>query len=110
MKANRTFFNDTEQPTRQIPATAAFYSPDAMINHAASQNRYDLEPLEILSSDHRPILFTIHLPTEKLMMDKRLVWDLNKGDLAGFTTTVDEQLRGRGLTDGECFTHIYRSF
>ena len=65
MDANSTFLNDPEQYTRQNPATDAFSSPDVTIVHAAFGDRYDLERLDTLSSDHRPILITIHHPTEK---------------------------------------------
>ena len=66
MDVNSAFLNDPEQPTRQDTATDAFSSPDGTIVHAALRDRYDWEPLDTLSSDHHPILITIHLPTEKL--------------------------------------------
>ena len=92
MDVNSTFLNDPEQPTRQDPTTDAFSSPDVTIVHAAFRDRYDWEPLDIQSSDQRPIL--IHFPTEKLRGQQRLVWDWNKGDLAAFATAVDEKMRG----------------
>ena len=49
-----------------LSATMAFSSPDVTIVHAAFLDRYDWEPLDALSFDHRPILITIQLPTEKL--------------------------------------------
>ena len=103
------FPNDPKQPIRQDPATGDFSSPDAMIVHAAFQDRYDWEPLDTLSSDHRLILTTNHLPTEKLRGGKRLVSNWKKGDLAAFTTAVDEQFRSCGLTDDESLTQMYRS-
>ena len=39
MDVNSTFLNDP--PTRQDPATAAFSSPDATIDHTAIRDRYD---------------------------------------------------------------------
>ena len=30
--------------------------------------------------------------------------------MASFTTSVDEQFRGSGLTDGDSLTHMYRPF
>ena len=95
MGKNNTFLNDPEQPTRQDPATGDFSSPDVMIVHAAFRDRYDWEQLDTLSSDHCPILITIHVPTEELKGVNRHVWDWKKGDLAAFTTAVDGELRGR---------------
>ena len=63
---NSTFLNDPEQSTRKDPATGTFSSPDATIVHTAFQDRYYWEPLDTQSSDHHPILITIHLPKEKL--------------------------------------------
>ena len=56
MDANSTFLNDPEQPTRQDPTTRTFSSSDVTIVHSAFRDRYDWEPLDILSLDHRPIL------------------------------------------------------
>ena len=63
MDANSTFHNDSEQPTRQDPATGDFSFPEVI---ATFRDRYDWEPLDTLSSDHRPILITIHLVIQKL--------------------------------------------
>ena len=63
MDVNSTFLNDPEQPTRQDPETGDFSSPDPTIFHAAFRDRYDWEPHDTLSPDHRPIIITIHLPT-----------------------------------------------
>ena len=68
------------------------------------------EPLDTLSSDHRPILITIHPTNRETERDKRLVWQWRKGDLAAFTTAADEQLRGSGLTYSESMTQMYRTF
>ena len=78
--ANRKFLNDPEQPTRQDPAMGTFSSPDAMIVNAAFRDRYDGKLLDALSSDHRPILITIHLPTEKLRGERLHILDWWKGD------------------------------
>ena len=109
MDAKRTFLNELEQTTRQDPSTGALSSPDITIVHAAYKNRCYCEPLDILSSDHRPILIVIHLPTEKVSGEKRFVLDWKKGDLAAFASAA-EQLRRSGLTDGESLTEMYRSF
>ena len=53
MDANSTFLNHPVQPTRQDPATDVFSSPDATIIHDAFRDRYDWEPLDTLSADHR---------------------------------------------------------
>ena len=100
MDASSKFLNDPEQPTRHDPATGALFSTDTTIVHAAHKDRFNWKQLDNLSSDHCPILIAIHLQTEKLRGDKRLVWDWKKGDWAAFTTAVDEQ-RGSGLTDGK---------
>ena len=110
MVANSTFFKDPEQPTRQVPATGAFSSRDVTIVHAAFRERYDCEPLNTPSSDHRPTIVTTHLPTDKLREDKWLIWDWTKGDLAANTTAVDDQLRGTELTDGEFLKMKMRDF
>ena len=65
MDVNGTLLNDPKQPTRQVPATDAFSSPDVTIVHAAFQDIYHWEPRDTLLSEHRPIRITIHLPTEK---------------------------------------------
>ena len=93
MDASSTFLNVPEQPTGQDPATGVSSDTNVTIVHAAFRGRYDWEPPDTLSSDHRPILITIHLPSAKLMGGKQLVWDWKKGELAAFTTAVDEQLR-----------------
>ena len=61
------------------------------------------------SSDHRPILATIHLPTENLAGGTAHL-GLKEGNLAAFTSAVDEQLRGSGLTDDDSLTQMYRPF
>ena len=66
MDAYSTFLNDSEQPTKLDPATGAFSFADVAIVHVAFRDIYDWLPLDTLSSDHRPILITIHLPTEKI--------------------------------------------
>ena len=110
MDANSTFFNDLDQPTRQDPATGAFSSPDVTIVHASFPDRYDWQPLDSLSSNHRPILIAFHLFTEKQRGAGVLIWDLKKGDLATSATAVNEQLRGSGLTHGKSLTQMCRSF
>ena len=75
MDTNITFLNVPEQPTKKDPSTGAFSSSDALIVHAAFRDRYNWELPDTLSSDHHPILITIHLPTEKLRGEKRLIWD-----------------------------------
>ena len=79
MDANIAFLNDPVQPTRQEPATGAFFLPDFTIVHATFRDRYDWEPLDTLSSDHCPILITIHLPTEKLRRKDSLSWIGRRG-------------------------------
>ena len=114
MDVNSTFLNDQQQPTRQDPATGTFSSPDATIVHAAFRDRHGWEPLDTLSSDDRPILIKIHLPTEKMKGENGSSGIGRKAKKrnceAAFTTAVDEQLRGSGLTDGESMTQMYRSF
>ena len=66
MDTNSTFFIDADQPTIREPATGAFSSPDVIIVHAALRDRYNLKPLYTLSSDHRQIIITVHLPTVEL--------------------------------------------
>ena len=74
MNANKTFLNDSN-PTRQDPATGSFFSPDVTVVHAALRDKYDWQPIYSLSSDHHPIILTLHLSAEKMTGTKRLVWD-----------------------------------
>ena len=66
MDAKSAFLNDPVQPTRQNPAKGAFTSTDGKIIHAAFRDRYDWDPIDTLSSNHRPIQIIIHLPTKKM--------------------------------------------
>ena len=72
MDFDSIFLNDPEQVTRQDQATCDFSSPDVTIVHAAFRHRYDLEQLDTLSSDYRPILITIHHATELKGIDGSL--------------------------------------
>ena len=88
MDASSAFLNDKEQPTRQDPVTGAYSSSDVTIVHADFRDRYDWEPLDALSSDHRPIPITIHLATDELRgedgssgIGKRGIWPLSQQQL-----------------------------
>ena len=48
MDTNRSFLNDLEQPTRQDPATDAYYTPDVAVVHAAFRDRYNWEQLDTM--------------------------------------------------------------
>ena len=94
--AKIVFLNDLEQPTRHNPASGAFSSPDVTIVHAALGDRYDCEPLHTLSSNHCPVLITIHLPTEKLTglngsfgIGRRCIWPFLPQQLMNSWEEVD---------------------
>ena len=75
MDAEGGFLNDAELATRQDPAFGGFSSPDVTIVHNGIHHHCDWTPLDSLSSNHRPILTTLHLPSQQRKGPKRLVWN-----------------------------------
>ena len=73
INAEGGFLNDAELATRQDPAFGGFSSPDVTIVHNGIHHHCDWTPLDSLSSDHRPILTTLHLPSQQRKGPKRLV-------------------------------------
>ena len=69
MHANRTFHNDTEQPTRQDTARLHISSHHGTNVYAALRCRYDWLSYDVLSSDHCLIVIAILFPTMKLSGD-----------------------------------------
>ena len=90
--AESGFLNNAKLSTRQDPATGKCFFPDVTIVHTGIQHCCDWVSLNALSSDHKPILTTVHLPTLQRNSPKRLVWDWKKGDLQAFTADLDERL------------------
>ena len=64
MDAEGGFLNDAELATPQDPAYGGFSSPDITIVHNGIHHHCDWTPLDSLSSDHRPSLTTLHLPSQ----------------------------------------------
>ena len=85
---------NTDCFTRQDPATGTLSSPDLTIVHETVADQCTWQPLDRLSSDHRPLLITLDLQSMQTMGSKRLVWDWKSGDLQAFTRALDDKVTG----------------
>ena len=75
MDAEEDFLNDAELATHLNPAFGGFSFPDVTIVHNSIHHHCASTPLDSLSSDHRPILKTLHLPSQQRKRSKQSVWN-----------------------------------
>ena len=110
MDAEGGFFNDAELATSQDPASGGFSSPDVTIVHNGIHHHCDWTPLDSLSSDHRPILTTLHLPSQQRKGPKRLVWNWKKGNISAYTADLEKRLSQNSSDENASITSAYESF
>ena len=78
--------------TRQDPATGKTSTPDITIAQRNEIEQYSWEALDILASDHKPILITITRGTELAQRKKRLVWNWRGADWYSFKNSIEQNL------------------
>ena len=88
---NGTILNDGSA-TRQDPATGNTSTPDVTIVHTNEIEQYSWEALDILASDHKPILITIDRGTELAERKKRLVWNWRDANWCIFKHSIEQNL------------------
>ena len=110
MDAERGFQNDAELAKRQDPASVGFSSSDVTFVHNAIHHHCDWTPLDSLSSDHRPILTTLHLSSQQRKGPKRLVWNWKKGNRSPYTADFEKRLSQNSFDENASITCAYESF
>ena len=110
MDAEKGFLNDAELTTRQDPASGGLSSSDVTIVHNGIHHHCDWTLLDSLSLDHKPILTTLHLPSQQRKRPKRLVWKWKKGNISAYTADLEERLSQNSSDENASITSAYESF
>ena len=102
--------NNNHHHHHHDPAFGGFSSPDVTIVHNGIHHHCDWTPLDSLSSDHRPILTTLHLPSQQRKGPKRLVWNWKKGNISAYTADLEERLSQNSSDENASITSAYEYF